>query len=339
MAKANQRRTTMLDVAKLAGVSKQTVSTVLNGKPGISAETQARIMQAVETLGYRLDKVASSLRTGRTRTIALVVSDISSPFIGRLAVAAEDYADAVGYALVLHNTHDDVTRETTYCSMAIERKVEGVLFISATDQSPGFDLLRGRGIPAVAIDRIPDPYSGPAVMFDNLKTGRLAAEHLLSLGHSRLAHLGGPPAVRMARERWQGFQASSAGMPAPLVEMANGWDYHDGAIAMQRLLAAGRRFTALFASGDALAIGAMRTIHAAGLSVPRDISVIGVDDIDNAAYQQPPLTTLRHSITELAQLGLQLLFDLLAGKEPNPATIVMDPILVVRESTARPTSG
>jgi len=333
-------RATMRDVAELAGVSKQTVSTVLNGKPGITAETQARVLKAVETLGYRLDKVARSLRTGQTRTIALVVSDISSPFIGRLAVAAEDYASAAGYSLVLHNTHDDVEREVTYFSVVVERKVDGVVFISTADQSPGLELLRTRGIPAVAIDRIPDPYQGPAVMLDNIKTGRLVAEHLLALGHTAMAHISGPPTVRMARERWQGFQQTigahsqmQSQMPAPAVEMASGWDYADGYLAMQRILAAERQVTAVFAAGDALAIGAMRAIYAAGLRVPDDISVVGVDDIDCAAYQNPPLTTVRQSIAELAQLGLQLLFDLLAGKEPARTEIVMDPVLVVREST------
>ena len=326
----------MRDVAELASVSKQTVSAVLNGKPGITVETQERVLKAVETLGYRLDKVARSLRTGQTRTIALVVSDISSPFIGKLAVAAEDYASAAGYSLVLHNTHDNVEREVTYFSVAVERKVDGVVFISTTDQSPGLELLHSRGIPAVAIDRIPEPYQGPAVMLDNLKTGRLVAEHLLALGHTDMAHISGPLTVRMARERWQGFQETIGTQhhaPTPVLEMASGWDYVDGYLAMQHMLATQPQVTAVFAAGDALAIGAMRALHAMGLHVPADISVVGVDDIDSAAYQNPPLTTVRQSIAELAQLGLQLLFEILAGKQPARTEIVMDPILVVREST------
>ena len=342
MVKAKRSLATMRDVAELAGVSKQTVSAVLNGKPGITAETQARIRQAVATLGYQLDNVASSLRTGHTRTIALLVSDISSPFIGRLAVAVEEYASAAGYSLVLHNTHDDVARESRYFTVAVERKVEGVIFIASADQSPGLELLRVHGIPAVAIDRIPDSYSGPAVMLDNVKTGRIAAEHLLGLGHVHLAHISAPASVRMARDRWQGFQeavAAQSDLPSPLIEIATGWDYADGFQAMQHLLAAGNPLTALFAAGDALAIGAMRAIQSAGLHVPQQISVVGVDDIDSAAYQNPSLTTVRQSITELAQLSVQLLFDLLAGKEPMPSTIVMEPVLVVRASTALARAG
>lgn len=342
MIKPKQSPVTMRDVAALVGVSKQTVSAVLNGKPCITAETQARIRQAVATLGYRLDNVASSLRTGRARILALVVSDISSPFIGRLAVTVEEYASAAGYSLVLHNTHDNVDRETSYFTVAVERKVEGVLFISTADHSPGLELLQERGIPAVAIDRIPDPYNGPAVMLDNVKTGRLAAEHLLGLGHRHLAHIGGPLTVRMARDRWLGFQqavAAQPDLPNPQLESASGWDYADGYQAMQRLLAAGHPLTALFAAVDTLAIGAMCAIQSAGLSVPQQIGVVGVDDIDNAAYQNPPLTTVRQSITELAQLSVQLLFDLLAGKEPMPATIVMDPVLVVRASTTQVSTG
>ena len=327
----------MRDVAKLAGVSKQTVSVVLNGKPGITAETQQRVLEAVDKLGYRVSTVARSLRTGRTRTIAFIASDTSSPFIGRLAVAAEDYANSSGYSLILHNTHDDVDRENAYFAACIARGVDGVVFISATDECPGLDILRKAGVPAVAIDRLPEPYDGPSVTLNDIETGRLAGEHLLRLGHTRLAHISGPLTLRMGRSRLQGFRETleAHGAAAGLhVETAGGWGYQPGHEAMVRVLHAGRKPTALFAAADTLAIGAMHAIRQAGLRVPEDISVIGVDDIDCAAFQNPPLTTLRQSKKELAELGLQLLFDILDGKEPERTEIVMEPLLIVRRSTA-----
>jgi len=334
-----RKSVTMQDVADLAGVSKQTVSVVINGKPGITEETRHRVLAAVEQLGYRRDLVARSLRTGRTRIVTLIVSDTSSPFIGRLAVAAEDYAHSCGYSLVLHNTHDDTEREAVYFESAAERAVDGVLFISATDDSPGLDILRSAGIPFVAVDRTPFPYDGPAVVLDNIEVGRLAAEHLLSLGHRRIAHISGPEWVHMSRERLQGFaetldaQSAGAGL---YVQKTRGWDYDDGYQTMRHILADAPDCTAVFAAADVLAMGAARAIREAGLRVPQDISVVGVDDIDCAAYACPPLTTIRQSIKDLAVLGLRHLFDILDGKEPEETRIVMDPVLIVRESTAPP---
>ena len=331
----------MQQVADSLGVSKQTVSAAINGKPGITAETRERVLAACERLGYLPDFTARSLATGRTSTIGLIVSDTSSPFIGRLVVIAEDYAHSCGYSLVIYNTHDDVERESAYFQDAMQRRVDGVVFISATDHCPGLDILRTAGIPAVAIDRVPDPYEGTAVMLDNDKTGRLAAEHLLSLGHTRIAHICGPQpeTVRMSRERLRGFREvlEAGGVASALrIEPATGWDYEAGYHAMQNLLRQAQRPTAVFAAGDVLAIGALRAAREADLLVPRDLSMVGVDDIDSAAYQNPPLTTIRQSIPELARLGLQLLFDILDGNEPSQAGTVMEPELVMRQSTARP---
>jgi LacI family transcriptional regulator len=329
----------MQDVAERAGVSRQTVSVVVNGKPGITVETSERVWAAVDELGYRVDAVARSLRTGRTHTIALIVSDTSAPFIGKLAVAAEDFGHASGYSLVIYNTHDDPEREAAYFAAATEGRVDGVLFISATDQNPGVGILGDAGVPAVAIDRVPVPYDGPSVTLDNIKVGCLAAEHLLCLGHTRLLHISGPRSMCMSRDRLRGFQQTleHQGTGSDLqVELANGWHYQDGYDAMRGVLASGLRPTALFAAADALAIGAMHAIREAGLQVPNDLSVIGVDDIDVAAYQNPPLTTIRQSITELAELGLKLLLDILDGEELAQEHVVMEPVLVERRSTAPP---
>jgi len=326
----------MGDVATFAGVSKQTVSAVVNGKPEITRATRDRVLAAIETLGYRRDFIASSLRTGRTRTIALIVSDTASPFIGTLAVAAEDYARECGYSLVLHNTHDEVAREAAYFINVVERGIDGVAFISATDVCSGLDVLRANGIPTVAIDRVPHPYEGAAVTLDNHKAGCLAAEHLRRLGHTRVAHISGPLTVSMSRERLGGFREALGDTAELTVEEAETWDYQAGYTAMQRLLAVHRPPLAVFAAADTLAIGAMRAICEVGLRVPEDVSVIGVDDIDSAAYQNPPLTTVRQSIHELAVLGLQLLLDILNGKEVAQAKVIMEPVLIVRQSTMAP---
>ena len=331
---------TMQDVADLAGVSRQTVSVVVNGRPGISVATQERVWAAVQELGYYIDAVARSLRTGRTRTIVLIVSDTSSPFIGRLAVDVEDYACASGYSVVLYNTHDDLERETAYFNAAASRGADGVIFISATDECRGVEALRSADIPFVAIDRVPYPYDGPAVMLDNRKAGLLAGRHLRSLGHVQIAHVSGPTSVRMSRERLAGLRQALAdgGSEASLqVETGGGWDYRSGYEAMQRLMSSCPKPTGVFAAADILAIGAMRALREAGQRVPADVSIVGVDDIESAAYQSPPLTTIRQSVSELAELSVKLLLGILSDDDGRPENqIVMEPLLVVRDSTSAP---
>jgi len=199
------------------------------------------------------------------------------------------------------------------------------------------DILQAAGIPAVAIDRIPDNYSGPAVMLDNLKAGRLAGEHLLDLGHRCIAHIGGPMEIRLARERFVGFQQAlkAQGLESGSCVMEEAFTCQSGYLAMQRLLTYQPRPTAVFAANDLMAIGAIRAVDEAGLRVPHDISIVGVDDIEVAAFQTPPLTTIRQPFTELATLGVQLLLDILAGKELVQPQLVIEPTLIIRQSTTR----
>ena len=327
---------TMKDVARAADVSLQTVSTVVNDKPGVTEETRQRVLAAVATLGYRPYSIARSLRTRRTRTIALVISDIANPSFATMASAAEVHAHAKGYSLMLYNTHDDVEREASYIAIAVERWVDGVLFVAAEDRLDGLAALDAAGIPSVAIDRIPQGYTGPSVTIDNVAAGRLAAEHLLGLGYNRLAHISGPLYLRLARERQAGFQDHIAAHGARLgpVTCAEGdWTCDAGYAAMQSILAQGPPPSGVFAANDRMAIGAMAAMAAAGLRVPDDVAIVGLDDIEVSAYQLPALTTIQQSFAELATAALHLLLDLLADHTPVATQIVMQPRLIVRQST------
>jgi len=329
----------MKDVARLAGVSIQTVSVVVNGKREISPETRERVLAAIKQLGYQPYNVARSLRTGSTRTIALVVSDITNPFFATMANTVEDYAHASGYNLILYNTHSDLDRERKYIEIATQRGVDGLLFVATKDETRGLETLKTAGIPVVAIDRIPDNYNGPSVVLDNIKTGHLVAEHLLDLGHTRFAHISGPLDLLLSRERKSGFQETIAARglePGPSVPGDDSWSCESGYRAMQTLLKSSPRPTAVFAANDRMAIGAMRAIIEAGLKIPEDISVAGVDDIEFAAFQSPPLTTVRQSLVSVATCGITLLLDILQGKEPVETQIVFEPKLVIRESTSPP---
>ena len=340
MAEKKKRKApTMKDVAELVGVSAQTVSAVINDKPGITGETRARVLDAIEQLGYRPYSIARSLRTGQTRTLALIVSDIANPSFGTMASAAEDYAHEFGYSLTVHNAHDDVEREASYIQAATQRWIDGVLFVSAGDQMASLDTLQHAGIPSAAIDRIPDHYTGPSVTLDNLEAGRLAADHLLDLGHTCVAHISGPLRLRLARERLAGFRQAlqERGLEPGSSAFGEGdWECESGYQAMTEILKVRPRPTAVFAANDRMAIGAMSAIHSAGLRLPDDISVIGLDDIEVAAFQTPALTTLRQSFAELATRAIQLLLEIIEGRQPDPIHIVIKPALIERQSTAPP---
>jgi LacI family transcriptional regulator len=337
--KKKMKAPTMKDVAEIVGVSAQTVSAVINNKPGITDETRARVLEAIQQLGYRPYSVARSLRTGQTRTLALIVSDIANPSFATMASAAEDYAHEFGYSLTVHNAHDDIEREASYIQAATQRWIDGVLFVSAEDQMTSLDTLRNAGIPSIAIDRIPEHYTGPSVTLENVKAGRLAANHMLDLGHTCIAHISGPLRLRLARERLAGFQQAiqARGLELGACVIREGdWECESGCQAMAQILTFRPRATAVFAANDRMAIGAMHALHEAGLRVPDDVSVIGLDDIEVAAYQTPALTTVRQSFAELATRAIQLLLEIIEGRQPAQTQIVIEPVLVERQSTAPP---
>jgi DNA-binding LacI/PurR family transcriptional regulator len=334
--KHKPRFPTMKDVAKATDVSIQTVSAVINNKPGITQETRDRILAAIAELGYRPFNVARSLRTRTTHTIALIVSDITNPFFATIASIAEDQAHHAGYNLILFNTHSDTEREQYYFKTILDRWIDGVLFVTTLDQLNGLDLVQKAGIPVVALDRIPNNYAGPAVTLDNIKAGRLAAEHLINLGHVHLAHISGPLGLRLSRERLIGYEDTIRMMgisPGPVVSGDTNWSSESGYRAMRNLLALEKRPTAVFAANDRMAIGAMHAITEAGLRVPADISIVGLDNIELAPYQAPPLTTVAQSLTQVATEGVNILLEVLQGKEHSHTQIILEPYLIVREST------
>lgn len=330
---------TMRDVAKMAGVSIQTVSAIINGKPGITNETKERVLSAIQTLGYRPFTVARSLRTRQTNTIGLVVSDIANPVFSSLAGTVEDIVHLQGYSLIVYNTHNDPDREKSVIQAITERWVDGVLFVSTGDELTGLDSLKNSGIPVVAIDRIPRNYDGPAVVLDNDRAGALAAQHLIDLGHRKIAHIRGPQRLRLAREREVGFHRvlsqHGLGTVCPDSE-ATSWGCESGYASMNEILMCAPDVTGVFAANDRLAIGAIRAISEHGLGVPGDVSVIGVDDIEVSAYQNPPLTTIRQSTTELGIQSIAILMEIIQGDQDNARQVLTEPTLIVRQSTAAP---
>ncbi|MBA3875024.1 MAG: LacI family DNA-binding transcriptional regulator [Anaerolineae bacterium] len=339
MPTRKQKRPTMRDVAENVGVSIQTISAVINNKPEITLQTRQRVMDAIHQLGYRPDRTARSLRTGQSHTLALIVSDIANPSFATIASTAEDCAQTNGYYLTVHNTHDDPVREEKYVQAAAERGLDGVILVSAEDRMDSSIVLENAQIPFVAIDRIPEGYTGLSVTLDNVKAGQLAARHLLGLGHTRLAHISGPLRLRLARERLSGFETvlQEKGLSLkPEWVCESNWYCEEGYLAMKKMLQSSPLPTAVFAANDRMAIGAIQAIYEVGLRVPEDISVIGLDDIEVSAYHIPALTTIRQPFANLATQAIQILLDVIQGNQPEVAANLIEPFLIQRASTAPP---
>lgn len=330
---------TMKDVARLAGVSIQTVSAIINHKPGITQATRDRVLTAIDQLGYRPYSVARSLRTRQTHSIALVVSDIANTFYATMASAIEDFAHNAGYSLILHNTHDDMGRESAYLQSIAQRWVDGAILVTTRSEVVGLDNLYTAHIPTVVVNHIPLSYSGPSVTLDNNRAGRIAAEHLISLGHTHISHIAGPARLSISRERELGFvqTLNEHGIrPAYCPGSTGDWGCESGYRSMHQILNCGQELpTAVFAANDRMAIGAMRAIYDRGLRIPDDISLIGLDDIEIAAFTNPPLTTIGQPIIRMALTAVDILIRLLVGEKVAQSKVTLAPTLIIRSSTSQ----
>ena len=342
MAKSTGRpraRPTIYDVAALAGVSTASVSRLLNGKGQIAPATRAAIEAAVRQLGYQPNVVARSLVTKSTQTIALLLPEITNPFYGALVSGIEQRTLELGYTLLLCTTRGDPLREELYLDLLRSKQVDGALVDGLVLPPERISRFVSEGFPIVCLDRSIDAPSVPLVQVDNKLGARIAAEHLLELGHTRIAHVTGDPALRISRDRADGYAAAlrDAGIdPAPELVAPGGFTEDGGYEATRTLLARRPRPTAVFAANDLSAVGVIEAIVEKGLRVPDDVSVVGFDDLRLAAYTTPPLTTIHQPAREIGERATSLLLDLTTGKKVRRLRHLLPPELVVRRSTAPP---
>lgn len=330
---------TMKDVASLAGVSVQTVSCVVNGTGNISAETRLRVTRAIETLNYKHDLLARSLRTGQTRIVALLVLDITNPVLSTIASKVEAAAYASGYNVLLYNVGQDAQREHSYLDDLASPLVDGILIVNALDRSHTFALLTERAIPTVLVDCLATT-TLPSVAVDNAQGAYLAVQHLAGLGHRHIAHLSGATTLEVARQRIAGYHRAMSdlglGQNVVIAPESDRWDYASGYQSMRHTLAAYPHMTAVVVAGDQMAIGAYQALTEAGLCIPEDMSVVGFDDIEAAQYAQPPLTTIRQPLDHIASQAFTLLKQFMDEETPDSRQVILPPELVVRESTSAP---
>lgn len=329
------------EVARLAGVSITTVSRVINNKGSVKKETAEKVWEAVHLLNYQPNLLARSLRSQQSRLLGLLVPDIESPVFARLAKHLEEIASKKGYSLIFCNTNDDPEKEKSYLEILIRRQVEGIIFSRVSDESLLFKTPQLSKIPYIVLDRTLEKEEAPTIKLDNYTAGVLAASHLLNLGHKKLACLAGPLKIKICRERFYGFldtlEKSGIGLRKELIEEGD-FKIEEGRKAMNRILSFSplEQPTAVFSMNDLMAIGAIQAIRERGLSVPGDISIIGLDNIPLCNVVSPPLTTIAQPFDEMAKEGLSLLLKLIEGRKIRKTIIVVQPQLVIRSSTAPP---
>jgi DNA-binding LacI/PurR family transcriptional regulator len=331
-------RPTIYDVARLAGVSTATVSRALNGTGQIAAATRAAIDAAVEQLGYRPNTIARSLVTKSTQTIALLLPDITNPFYAALVSGIQQHALDAGHTMLLCTTEGDADREEQYLNLLRAKQVDGALVDGLRLPPDRIARFVRDGFPIVCLDRDVDSTSVPLVQVDNRLGARMATEHLLSLGHTRIAHVAGAPELGISDERVEGYREAivAAGLtPDPGLVASGGFTEEGGYHATRQLM--GRGFGAVFAANDLSAVGVICALAEQGWRVPEDVSVVGFDDLRLSAFTTPPLTTVRQPAAEIAERATQLLLDLARGGEVEQQLHLLPPELVVRGSTAAAT--
>ncbi|SNT47766.1 LacI family transcriptional regulator [Asanoa hainanensis] len=325
---------TIGDVARRAGVSTTTVSRFLAGQP-VRAEESIRA--AVQDLAYRPSPVARSLRSGRTRSIAVVVPDVTNPFFAAVVKGAEAVARQDDYHLFLSNTDEDVDREAAVLADLVGR-VDGAILAPTVESDEAPLRAQQAGLPIVFLDREiggtgTDLFD--AVLVDNAGGSRRAAEHLLDLGHRRIAIVNGTVNSTPGRQRREAFlDALRQSETAQVYEEVGDFREQGGYQAVMRLLALEHPPTALFVTNNLMTIGALRALHDLGISVPDQLSVIGFDDLDLAALLMPPLTVVDRPMEEQGALAMRLLLRRL--RESGDVTarrIVLETNLLIRGST------
>jgi LacI family transcriptional regulator len=328
-------KVTMRDVAERAGVSKATVSHVLNGTRFVEPETRARVEQMIAELRYRPNLLARGLRRHETLTIGLITPNIANPFWAEFASEVERAGLAAGYTVLLCNTNWSVEQERAYVQTLLARQIDGVVLVPATTSANAIGDLRAVGAATVVVGQQPQQHGVSAVMVDDFRGGYLAGEYLLSLGHRRIGCITPPPGIDSAEQRVAGLRqaCADAGVVLPSTALVAGdFEYASGEQAVRILQERNCGLTAIFAANDQMAIGALRGLRKSGRSAPADLSVIGFDNISYAALHEPGLTTVSQPLAELGRQVVELLLRQINEPGSSPEVRKLTPTLVVRES-------
>lgn len=328
---------TILEVAKKARVSPTTVSHVVNNTRYVSDEVRERVLAAVAELGYRPNALARSLRRGETKTLGLILPDSANPFFAEIARAVEAAAFGQGYSVILCNTEGDPDKETLYTDVLAKKQVDGLIFVTTGDNSLAIQDALSQNLPIVVVDRDPQTLKTDLVLTDNRQAGYLAAIHLIQLGHKRIGCIMGPSKVTPSAARVTGYTdaMNEHGLTVEPNWLIRGEFHPDsGYQAALELLKQPNPVTAILACNDMMAIGVLRAAYDVGLRVPELLSIIGIDNIDLAAYTTPPLTTIDQPKYAIGKAAFELLVERILHNDLPTRRLTLQPSLIIRNSTS-----
>jgi DNA-binding LacI/PurR family transcriptional regulator len=336
-AVANNKRVIISDVAEEAGVSKQTVSRVINNRPDVADHTRKRIKEIIARLGYHPDPIARSMR-GDTHTLGCITPNLSDYNFSSIVQAAQAEARNSGYFLLTGSAQSEQDVQSLLNEI-MSRRVDGLLVINPRDDNRYLHFLPliEQGVPVVYIKNTPVDENVSAVSLDDVSGGYLATLHLIGLGHRKIATILGLPNEECTKGRLAGFHKAyhEAGLQVNPKLLAQGdWSASSGNQAIKDLLAKGEAFSAVFAQNDRMAVGAIQALREAGFKVPEDISVIGYDDIPLSSYFDPPMTTVRQPMEAFGRIGAQILIEALNNHAFVPQIVRLAPELIVRKTSA-----
>jgi LacI family transcriptional regulator len=328
---------TIKDVAARAGISYTTVSHVVNGTRPVSERVRSKVEAAIAELGYVPSGVARSLRVRATATLGLLLPNASNPYFAELARGIEDHAERNGYSVILCNSDDDIDKQLRYLRVLLERRIDGLIVATVASDAAFAQALANLRVPLVLVDRSLEGVSADQLRVDHEQGAYLATRHLLELGHRRIVCIGGPASTQVAQLRAAGYRRAlgEAGVEVQAVVDCP-FTSPAGHAAAQSLLAAEPRPTAIFAGNDMIALGVLRAAAERGLQVPQQLSVVGFDDIEVSRYLHPALTTVGQCIGQLGEQVAARLLERIRTPELAVTQQMIEPILVLRESSAAP---
>ncbi len=326
---------TIRDVAAQAGVSYGTVSRVINNHPHVKADTRTRVLEAMEQLGFVVNRQARSLAGGKSSVIGVLVPDLGTSYIGEIMRGIDAELGLVGYDLMLYTTHRTPAKESDYVANLARGVVDGLLIVLPRNPADYIGLLTAHKFPFVLIDHQGTGKECPAVGATNWQGAYNATEYLLSLGHRRIGFITGSMDLGAAVDRLEGYKAALRTHHLPyeagLVYEGNFFQ-PEGYTGALTLLDLPTPPTAFFASNDVMAMGVMDAVRSRGLRIPEDISIIGFDDIPQAALVRPALTTVHQPLEQMGRMATQMLLDMLQEPEKEFNRIELPTKLVVRSS-------
>ncbi|HZG03952.1 MAG TPA: LacI family DNA-binding transcriptional regulator [Streptomyces sp.] len=327
-------RVTIADVARAAGVSKTTVSRVLNTRGEIDATTAARVREVIDRLGYVPNSKAVGLARGSSRTVGMLVPSLTWPWMGEVLQGVVDTVEAADHGLLLFTCNRGAESVERFTSQVSARAFDGLLVIEPENTLDMLTALHRDGLPVVLIDDRGHHPAFPSVGAANRDGGTAAARHLIALGRRRPLVLTGPQRFGCVRDRLAGFRAAYArhGIAVELVEDAD-FTERGGYGTVRGLLAAGEEFDAVFAHNDLMAIGALGALRETGLDVPGDVAVVGFDDIPAARHTEPPLSTVHQPMRAMGETAARILLARLAGEDAPTAPVVLPTRLIERRSS------